>query len=82
MIKKLLIEGVSAIVLGIIRFWGYAISPLFPPSCRYHPSCSRYAIQAIHTHGICRGVLLAVKRIGRCHPWCDGGFDPVPDDKN
>ena len=66
-------------LVGLIRTYGYAVSPLFGPSCRYHPSCSQYAAQAIEAHGIIRGGWLALKRLGRCHPWHDGGFDPVPD---
>jgi putative membrane protein insertion efficiency factor len=61
-----------------IRFYQLAISPLFPPSCRYQPTCSHYAIQAIEKHGIIKGFILAVKRISRCHPWGGSGHDPVP----
>ncbi len=62
----------------LIRGYQLAISPLFGPSCRFYPSCSHYAIEAIETHGSLRGVWLTVKRISRCHPWHEGGFDPVP----
>lgn len=68
---------VRAMVL-IIRGYQYAISPLFGPHCRFHPSCSHYAIQALRIHGAWRGSWLALCRIGRCHPFSPGGFDPVP----
>lgn len=61
-----------------IRFYQYAISPLMASHCRYHPTCSQYAVEAITRHGIFKGTLLALRRIGRCHPWCEGGYDPVP----
>ncbi|WP_082869252.1 membrane protein insertion efficiency factor YidD [Oleiphilus sp. HI0125] len=61
-----------------IRFYQLAISPMLPPSCRYSPTCSEYAIEAISVHGPLKGSWLALKRIGRCHPGCKGGFDPVP----
>ena len=62
----------------LIRGYQLAISPLLGPRCRFYPSCSHYAIEAIETHGALRGVWLAIKRISRCHPWHEGGFDPVP----
>jgi len=67
------------IALILIRFYQYAISPHFPPACRYYPSCSAYAFEAISKHGFLRGSFLAVKRILRCHPLRRGGYDPVPD---
>ncbi|MBU0944558.1 MAG: membrane protein insertion efficiency factor YidD [Proteobacteria bacterium] len=66
------------ICLGLIRGYRYLLSPLLPPSCRFTPSCSRYAIEAIETHGTWRGLLLALGRIARCQPFCQGGYDPVP----
>jgi putative membrane protein insertion efficiency factor/ribonuclease P protein component len=69
------------IALGCITMYRYVISPLFPPSCRYIPTCSEYALEAVRLHGFLRGSYLAVKRIGRCHPWHEGGFDPVPEVK-
>ena len=62
----------------IIRFYQLAISPLLPPSCRYTPTCSQYALQAIKKHGPFKGGWLAMKRIFRCHPWGGHGHDPVP----
>ncbi len=65
-------------VLGAIRAYQKALSPLLGRNCRYHPTCSQYAAEAITTHGLPRGGWLAVKRLGRCHPWREGGVDPVP----
>ncbi|HEY9863224.1 MAG TPA: membrane protein insertion efficiency factor YidD [Candidatus Obscuribacterales bacterium] len=66
--------------LFIILIKGYrlVISPLFPPACRFHPTCSQYAIEAIETFGIVQGSWLALKRILRCHPYHPGGYDPIP----
>ncbi|MCM1077064.1 MAG: membrane protein insertion efficiency factor YidD [Bacteroides sp.] len=61
-----------------IRIYQLCISPMFPPVCRFTPTCSAYAIEAITKHGIIRGSWLAVKRICRCHPWGGSGYDPVP----
>lgn len=61
-----------------IQFYRYAISPLMANHCRFYPSCSCYAQEAIETHGFLRGGWLAVCRLGRCHPWNPGGYDPVP----
>ena len=66
------------VLLLPIRVYKLCISPLLPPSCRFYPSCSSYAIQAIALHGPLKGLWLAVKRILRCHPGSAGGFDPVP----
>ncbi len=65
-------------LLGLVRAYQKALSPLLGQNCRYHPSCSHYAYEAIETHGALRGGWLGAKRIGRCHPFHEGGFDPVP----
>ncbi len=62
----------------LIWFYKAAISPLLPPSCRFYPSCSTYAVEALEKHGIFKGLYLTVRRIVRCNPFCDGGYDPVP----
>lgn len=66
------------LVLLPIQFYRYAISPLMASHCRFYPSCSCYAHEAISQHGVWRGSWLTLRRIGRCHPWNAGGFDPVP----
>jgi len=63
---------------ALIRVYQYTLSPVLGPSCRFYPSCSEYAYQAIMRHGPFRGLLLALKRILRCHPFHPGGYDPVP----
>jgi putative membrane protein insertion efficiency factor len=65
------------IALGFIKFYQYIISPFFPPSCRFTPTCSRYAFEAIERYGFLQGTFLAVKRILKCHPFCRGGYDPL-----
>jgi putative membrane protein insertion efficiency factor len=64
--------------VGLIRIYQWGISPWFGPRCRYTPSCSQYALEAFQKHGIIKGGWLALKRIGRCHPWGGHGHDPVP----
>ena len=72
--KKIL----SMILKGCIRLYQIFISPLFPSSCRYYPTCSAYAIEAITKYGPFKGFYLSAKRILRCHPFHEGGYDPVP----
>ena len=68
----------SRILLAMIRFYRKAISPHLGANCRFTPTCSEYAIEAVERHGALRGGLLAAKRVGRCHPFNRGGYDPVP----
>jgi len=63
----------------MIDFYQRQISPIFPPTCRFRPTCSQYAKEAIEIHGVIYGVYLAIRRILRCHPFSKGGFDPVPE---
>lgn len=71
--------GLTAkIMLGLIRFYQYAVSPLIPPRCRYTPTCSQYALEAVKKYGALKGGWLVVKRIARCHPFGGSGHDPVP----
>jgi putative membrane protein insertion efficiency factor len=65
-------------MIFIIRFYQYAISPYLPPSCRFTPTCSDYAIEAFRRFGFFRGFILSVRRVFSCHPWHCGGHDPVP----
>lgn len=68
----------TRLLVLLIKLYRYALSPLLGNNCRFHPSCSVYAVEAIQKYGPWRGTWLAVKRIGRCHPWSHGGYDPVP----
>lgn len=67
------------VLIILVRGYQLAISRWLPPRCRFHPSCSAYAITAIETHGAARGAWMAARRIGRCHPLNPGGIDPVPE---
>lgn len=69
----------SKILVALVHIYQKYISPLFPPSCRYQPTCSTYMIQAIQKHGAFKGLLMGLGRISRCHPFIRGGRDPVPD---
>lgn len=66
------------LLILLIQFYKRSISPLFPPSCRYTPTCSQYALEAIQRYGAFKGGWMAIKRIFRCHPWGGSGYDPVP----
>lgn len=67
-----------SLFVGILRGYQLLISPMLGPRCRFYPSCSNYAIEALRVHGAARGSWLAARRVGRCHPWHAGGLDPVP----
>jgi putative membrane protein insertion efficiency factor len=68
----------NLLLRGLIRLYQLVVSPLLPPRCRYLPSCSDYALEALASHGVLRGLFLALRRITRCHPWGGSGYDPVP----
>jgi len=68
---------VTFVIVGVIKFYRLFISPLKPPSCRFVPTCSEYALIAIEKYGVARGVLMAIRRILRCHPFHPGGYDPI-----
>lgn len=72
--KKMLVE----LLLVPVHIYRHCLSPLLPPSCRFTPTCSQYAIEALRRHGPLRGSLLTLRRLARCHPWGGSGFDPVP----
>ena len=75
---KILAQIIGNLPAGLIRTYQLVISPFLAGSCRYQPTCSRYALDAIDLHGPFKGSWLAVRRIARCHPWGSSGFDPVP----
>ena len=69
---------IDSLALGLLRLYKRAISPFLPPSCRFVPTCSEYGYEAIERHGVWLGSWLALRRLVRCHPFCPGGYDPVP----
>jgi len=71
-------DPVRWLLIGLLRAYRLLISPIYGQVCRYHPSCSAYALGAVTDHGSVRGSWLAVRRLVRCHPWAAGGYDPVP----
>jgi uncharacterized protein len=81
-VTDLAVRGVTQLprqlLVAVIRAYQRFLSPALPPSCRFHPSCSQYALVAVTRYGALRGVWLAVRRLARCHPFHPGGFDPVP----
>ena len=66
------------VLIGLVRGYRLLLSPMLGAACRFEPTCSRYALQALEQHGAAGGSYLTLRRLGRCHPWCDGGIDPVP----
>jgi putative membrane protein insertion efficiency factor len=68
----------NSMLRGVVRLYQLVLSPVLPPSCRYLPSCSDYAIEALASHGTLAGLWLALRRIASCHPWGGSGYDPVP----
>ncbi|MBC7943923.1 MAG: membrane protein insertion efficiency factor YidD [Burkholderiales bacterium] len=68
----------SRIMIAFIRLYRYGVSPLLGPHCRFTPSCSQYASEAFEKYGFARATRLSIARILRCHPWCSGGYDPLP----
>ena len=78
MIKKI----IAYPIIALIRFYQSAISPFTPSTCRFHPTCSHYFIEAVQIHGPLKGSYLGIKRILSCHPWGKTGYDPVPPKKN
>ena len=74
MLKK----GLKTVVILLIKIYQKVVSPWTPATCRYNPTCSSYSIDALQKHGLWKGFVLTIKRIGSCHPWGGSGYDPVP----
>ena len=75
---KILLRILSLPFIALIKLYQWIVSPLLGPKCRFTPTCSQYAIEALKKHGVFKGLWLTVKRLGRCHPWGGHGYDPVP----
>jgi putative membrane protein insertion efficiency factor len=84
MVGRAMNRGAATIVLYLLRAYKRAISPMFSPACRYLPTCSEYAVEAVERHGAWRGGLMSIKRLLHCHPFAGSGYDPVvkPNDSN
>ncbi len=76
---RVISRGVSLFGISLVRLYQWTIRPIIGPRCRFLPHCSDYAIEAIDRYGLFSGGWLTAKRLGRCHPWCEGGLDPVPE---
>jgi len=77
--KSWLSRALTRAVTALILMYRWGLSPLLGPRCRFFPSCSAYALEAVNRYGPRRGLGLSARRLSRCHPWCEGGYDPVPD---
>ena len=75
--RTILAVGLIILVIGILTLYRRFLSPLLPPACRFHPSCSSYAIESFEKYGVVRGGLLTLRRLAKCHPFHPGGYDPV-----
>ena len=71
----------QTLLIGLVKGYRLLLSPWLGSACRFEPTCSRYALGALENHGAAAGTYLTIARLARCHPWCDGGLDPVPQDK-
>lgn len=80
-LKTYIERGLQALLFFLIKLYQYLVSPAIGPHCRYQPTCSNYAAEAIKRHGPYKGFILGLKRVARCHPWGGHGYDPVPDNK-
>lgn len=77
-IKLFVLNLFKLLFINLIKIYQRLISPFFPSSCKFSPSCSKYGIEAINKHGAIKGLILTVKRILKCNPWSKGGYDPIP----
>ena len=78
---KVLVRMVKKAIILLIKFYRVCISPYKQPCCRFIPTCSEYALTAVERHGVIKGVYLSIRRILKCHPFHEGGYDPVPEKK-
>lgn len=76
--REAITEGLGLAIRAMIRAYQLLLAPVLPPACRYYPSCSHYAMEAVERHGPWRGSWLGLRRVLRCHPWGGAGYDPVP----
>jgi putative membrane protein insertion efficiency factor len=77
-VARRLVRLPADVVVLLLKLWQVLVSPVYGQTCRFYPSCSSYALEAVDRHGLLRGGWLALRRLGRCHPWNPGGVDPVP----